>query len=393
MSGITQTLTKATPLLLVALGIVIAFRARMINIGGEGQIIAGAMASTAFALNFAALPAWLLLPATAAAGALAGGAWAFVPGILKARLGANEILTTVMMNVIALQVMLFLLSGPMLDPAQIAAGTNIPQSDHTPAYDAPPLLAMHEVSTHGDRGGLAVDRVSLEVYPGEIVGVAGVSGNGQKELAEVLAGVRSLDSGQIEMEQRDISQHSLLQRMHDGVAYIPEERMRDGVILSFNVAENLILRDHSRQPYASGIFLVLQRITDISRHLIATFRIKTPGHQTVIKNLSGGNIQKVIMARELNREPRLLIAAQPTRGVDIGATEYIHELLINLRAQGAGVLLISEDLDEVLKLSDRIAVMFEGRVMDVLPRSAADTAQIGLLMAGVNPATTGTVPA
>jgi simple sugar transport system ATP-binding protein len=255
--------------------------------------------------------------------------------------------------------------------------------EHTPQYDQEPLLVVEEASAHGAQGSIALSDASLAVYPGEILGVAGVSGNGQRELAEVLAGLRPMHGGKLLLGADDISQHTLLERMHRGVSYIPEERMRDGVMLNFNVAENLIMRDHSHPPYARGIFLALRQIANISRRLIELFRIKTPSHQTVIKNLSGGNIQKVIMARELNREPRALIAAQPTRGVDIGASEYIHQLLLHMRARNAAILLISEDLDEVLRLSDRIAVLFEGRVMATLPRDEATPERLGLLMAGV----------
>ncbi|NJL03376.1 MAG: ABC transporter ATP-binding protein [Chloroflexaceae bacterium] len=261
-------------------------------------------------------------------------------------------------------------------------------ADAGPPPDYPslaPLLRVRHVTAHGERGTLALQDVGFDAYPGEILGVAGVSGNGQRELAEVLAGLRALDHGQIVLGGTDITAHSSQRRMHDGVAYIPEERMRDGVVLSFNVAENVILRDHEAPPYARWNFLRLGAIHAVSRRLIDVFRVKTPSSQTTIKNLSGGNIQKVIMARELSRTPRLLIAAQPTRGVDIGASEYIHQILRERRAAGAAIILISEDLDEILKLADRVAVMFAGRIMDILPHHTAVPERIGLLMAGVQP--------
>lgn len=253
----------------------------------------------------------------------------------------------------------------------------------TAEHPNPPLLTLEHVSAHGDRGTAALRAVSLNVYAGEILGIAGVSGNGQRELAEVMAGLRPIETGRILLDGQDVSVASPEQRMQVGFSYIPEERMRDGAIMDFTVEENLILRDHTRKPYAQGIFLDRQGITATCNRLIKHFNVKTPTSQTPIKNLSGGNIQKVIMARELSRQPRVLIAAQPTRGVDIGATEYIHQLLLDLRAQGTAIVLISEDLDEVLALSDRIAVMYEGEIMDILPRSQAQPERLGLLMAGV----------
>lgn len=281
------------------------------------------------------------------------------------------------------------MSRPML--ARMMVGRDVmlelqPGADGVePAYQQKPLFEVKQVAANSERAATTLKDISLELYPGEILGIAGVSGNGQRELAEVLAGLRAMERGQVLLDNEDISHYRSDERMRAGVAYIPEERMRDGVILAFNVAENLILRDHTRPPYAWSIFLLLQRIGAMSRQLINRFSVKTPSYQTTIKNLSGGNIQKVIMARELSRRPRVLIAAQPTRGVDIGATEYIHTLLLELREAGATALLISEDLDEILKLSDRVAVMFEGRIMAVLPRNAAEPEQLGLLMAGVMP--------
>jgi simple sugar transport system ATP-binding protein len=161
--------------------------------------------------------------------------------------------------------------------------------------------------------------------------------------------------------------------------------MRDGVIKNFTVSENLILREHEKRPYSSSGLL---RLGEIARHadeLIEKFNVKTPSRETLAKNLSGGNIQKVVLAREINRSPRVIIAAQPTRGLDIGATEYVRERLLEQRRNGVAIMLISEDLDEILALSDRIAVLYEGRVMDILPREQATPEKLGLLMAGVHP--------
>jgi simple sugar transport system ATP-binding protein len=167
------------------------------------------------------------------------------------------------------------------------------------------------------------------------------------------------------------------------LSYIPEERMRDGIIKNFSVAENLILREHHRLPFSRRGILSSKEITSHTDKLIKRFQVKTPSQKTLAKNLSGGNIQKVILAREISRNPRTIVAAQPTRGLDIGATEYVREQLIVQRNQGAAVLLISEDLDEIFALSDRIAVIYEGKIIDMLPREEFSKEKIGLLMAGV----------
>ena len=243
-------------------------------------------------------------------------------------------------------------------------------------------LALHDVSALGIAGQPALRNVSLEVRAGEILGVAGVSGNGQRELAEVIAGLRPLTSGRIEMAGLDVTNWSIARRTDAGLGYVPEERMHDGIVQEFSVAENLILQDHTHPPISRGIFLNFGAIAQRVRDLVRDFRIRTPSIDTPTRSLSGGNIQKVIMARELSRKPQVLVAAQPTRGVDIGATEYIHERLLLQRQQGSALLLISEDLDEILALSDRIAVLYEGQVMDIIPRSTATAEHLGLLMAG-----------
>jgi simple sugar transport system ATP-binding protein len=254
--------------------------------------------------------------------------------------------------------------------------------DHAVVEQGAVQLALHNVSALGITGQPALRDVSLEVHAGEILGVAGVSGNGQRELAEVIAGLRPISSGRIELGGADVASWSVARRTDAGLGYVPEERMHDGIVQEFSVAENLILQDHTHPPISRGIFLDFGAIAQRSRDLVRDFRIRTPSIDTPTRSLSGGNIQKVIMARELSRSPRVLVAAQPTRGVDIGATEYIHERLLEQRRQGSATLLISEDLDEILALSDRIAVLYEGRVMDIIPRSAATAERLGLLMAG-----------
>jgi len=244
-------------------------------------------------------------------------------------------------------------------------------------------LALKDLHAQSDRETPALRGVNLELYSGEILGLAGVSGNGQRELAEVITGLRPATRGQILLESEDVTGQSpgaLTERM---LAYIPEERMKDGMIQEFSVAENMILRTHHKNPFSRSGFLILRAIAEYADKLIKKFKVKTPSRETPAKNLSGGNIQKVVLARELSREPRVLIAAQPTRGLDIGATEYVHARLLEQCQQGAATLLISEDLDEILALSDRIAVIYEGQIMGVVAREDATLEQLGLLMAGV----------
>ena len=246
-------------------------------------------------------------------------------------------------------------------------------------------LQLEQVACGSDRGTPGLRGVSLEVHSGEILGIAGVSGNGQRELAESITGLRKVTGGKVFLEGREITNLAPGEITSRMLSYIPEERMRDGMIKDFTIAENMILREHHKSPFSHYGFLNLR---DISRHtdsLIRQFHVKTPSQETHAKNLSGGNIQKVVLAREISRNPRAIIAAQPTRGLDIGATEYVRQQLLEQRKQGAAIMLISEDLDEILALSDRIAVLYEGRVMDIVPRAEATPEKLGLLMAGVHP--------
>ncbi len=245
-------------------------------------------------------------------------------------------------------------------------------------------LQLDQVSCGSDRGTPGLRNVGLEVSSGEILGIAGVSGNGQRELAETVTGLRKVTGGRVMLEGNDVTglaPGELTDRM---LSYIPEERMRDGMIKDFTVAENLILREHHKQPYSASGFLNLHDISTHADQLIERFHVKTPSRDTLAKNLSGGNIQKVVLAREISRSPRVIIAAQPTRGLDIGATEYVREQLLEQRRLGAAIMLISEDLDEILALSDRIAVIYEGQIMDIVSREDATAQKLGLLMAGVH---------
>ncbi|MGE5263554.1 MAG: ABC transporter ATP-binding protein [Acidobacteriota bacterium] len=243
------------------------------------------------------------------------------------------------------------------------------------------VLRIEKLSVLNDKGLAAVKGISLDVCAGEIVGIAGVSGNGQRELAEALVGLRRATGGQVTLNGSDVTNCSPAQVIEAGVAFIPEERMTMGVVRDFTVRENVILETHAQPPLARGAFLDFGKIEAHTAKLVREYDVKTPSLDTPIKSLSGGNIQKLILARELSRQPRLLIASQPTRGVDIGATEYIHKRLVEQRAQGTAILLISEDLDEVLALADRIAVIYEGEIAGIVsPDTPVD--DLGLMMAG-----------
>ncbi len=254
--------------------------------------------------------------------------------------------------------------------------------DRQPMAAGEARLKLEHVSTLNTDGNLALKNASFEVRSGEIVGVAGVSGNGQRALAETIAGLRKVENGRVLLEGHDVTNYTPAQMFDVRLAYIPEERMHDGCIKDFSVAENAILQDYVRPPFSKGIFLNFKAIADHAQELITSFNVKTPSQETPIKNLSGGNIQKLILARELARNPRLLIAAQPTRGVDIGATEYIHGQLLRQRTEGLATLLISEDLDEVKAMSDRIVVLFGGEIMGIVNSDEVTIEQLGLMMAG-----------
>jgi ABC-type uncharacterized transport system ATPase subunit len=246
-------------------------------------------------------------------------------------------------------------------------------------------LQVRGLSVAGDRGGNAVRGLDLEVRSGEIVGIAGVSGNGQRELAESIAGLRAPAAGSIRLDGIELAGQRPGKVRDAGLAYVPEERMRDGVIGEFTVAENLMLMDYGRPEYSRWGFLRYPAIRRRCAELVARFQVKTPGLDTRGRNLSGGNIQKLILARELSGEPRLLLVAQPTRGVDVGAAEYIHRRLIEQRGRHTAILIISEDLDEVLALSDRILVMYEGTIIGEVDPTRASREQLGLMMAGIRP--------
>ncbi len=249
--------------------------------------------------------------------------------------------------------------------------------------DSPVRLSVHGLTVRGDRDTDAVCDLDLDVRAGEIVGIAGVSGNGQRELAEAIAGLRHWTAGTVQVDGAELATGRPAAVRSAGLGYVPEERMRDGVVADFTVAENLMLVDSQRQPFARFGFLRAREIRRRCDELVEAFDIKTPTLETPVRNLSGGNIQKLIVARELSRRPGVLLVAQPTRGIDVAAAQYIHGRLLEQRQLGMGVLIISEDLDEVLSLADRILVMSGGSIIGTADPRTTSREAIGRLMAGV----------
>ncbi len=252
-----------------------------------------------------------------------------------------------------------------------------------PRAAGPAVLEISGLQVQDDRELPAVRGVSLQVRAGEILGLAGVSGNGQTELAEAISGIRPVTDGRILLDGRDITHHSPGKVIQAGVAQIPSDRHAMGSIANFSVAENLVLPVVKGRPFSRQGLLNWRRIRQYGERLIREFDIRCAGVEQPAQWLSGGNLQKIVLAREIARSPRLLIAVQPTRGLDIGAIEYIHGKLLQERERGAAILLISTELDEILTLSDRIAVMYEGQIVDTVSQDTADINKIALMMAGV----------
>lgn len=245
------------------------------------------------------------------------------------------------------------------------------------------VLKVNEVVVLNDRDQVAVDEISFEIHAGEILGVAGVQGNGQTELVEVLTGLRPLMDGEIHFLDDEISEFTPREVTELGVAHVPEDRQRDGLILPFPVADNLVLNTYYLSPFTQGIIMQQEAIVESAEGWIQEFDIRTPSPQTPAGSLSGGNQQKLIVAREFSRPIKLLIASQPTRGLDVGSIEFIHGRILEKRDEGVAVLLVSPELDEILDLSDRIVVMYRGKIVDTLPGKEATKEQLGLLMAGI----------
>ena len=253
--------------------------------------------------------------------------------------------------------------------------------EKAPAQPNAPILRLEDVRVFDDRGLEAVRGVSFEVRGGEIVGIAGVDGNGQSELIEALTGLRHTASGRMLLGDRDVTGASTDKILDLGLGHIPEDRQRRGLVLEFTLAENLALHDFDKQPSSRFGWLFPQRLVRWAKGLLQQFDVRGGGPETRAAALSGGNQQKVVLAREIARDPRVLIAAQPTRGLDIGAIEFVHRRLVEARDGGEGVLLVSLELDEVLSLADRILIMYEGRIVAEYGPDVSEE-QLGIAMTG-----------
>lgn len=254
--------------------------------------------------------------------------------------------------------------------------------DKQPAKPGEVVLQAENLLVAGHGGIPAVFGVSLNVCAGEILGIAGVSGNGQTELVEALTGLRSVEGGTIRLLGQDITHASVRDRRKAGLAHVPEDRMVMGLNLKTNLDENVVVTHYRDEPYSERGILRGKPIRKLAQQIIDAFQVKSARVGEEIKTLSGGNLQKVVLGRELHGKPKLIVVNQPTRGLDVGSIEFVHKTLIEERDAGAAVLLVSVELDEILSLSDRIAVMFEGRIMDVLDAAEANEQDIGILMAG-----------
>ncbi|MBK6644753.1 MAG: ABC transporter ATP-binding protein [Anaerolineales bacterium] len=258
--------------------------------------------------------------------------------------------------------------------------------EKSPAKPAGAVLEVKDLYVRDDRQHMTVQGVSFNVKKGEVLGVAGVQGNGQTELVYALTGLLPIEKGTIQLLDEPIHHTTPRNILERGVAHIPEDRQRHGLILSFPIHDNMMLCTYYKKPFAKGISLQPQPIFSNAEELVKQYDVRTPNIYVNAGTLSGGNQQKVIVAREFSRPIELLIASQPTRGLDVGSIEYIHKQIIKKRDEGAGVLVVSSELDEILALSDRIAVMYKGRIMAIIDANKSSKEQLGLLMAGVHPA-------
>jgi simple sugar transport system ATP-binding protein len=281
---------------------------------------------------------------------------------------------------------------PTTSDAELAAlmvGRQVELRVHKePARPGDVVLSVSDLTVSGevvpaansDGGRNAVDAVSLEVRAGEILGIAGVQGNGQTELCEAIMGLRPA-SGLVRLDDRDITHATPRERLRAGIAYIPEDRREDGIVADFSVADNLVLDTYDRPPIARGIARDLSAIRENASNLVSEFDVRTPSIDTPVGTLSGGNQQKVILAREVGRQVRLLLASQPTRGLDVGSIEFVHRRIVEERDLGIAVVIVSSELDEIYALADRIAVMYDGRITGFRSPDVPVT-ELGLLMAG-----------
>jgi simple sugar transport system ATP-binding protein len=255
--------------------------------------------------------------------------------------------------------------------------------DKTPSTPGEPVLQISNLVVKDDRNLTAVRGLSVEIRAGEILGIAGVQGNGQTELVEAITGLRAPVSGHIQMTGHDITSATPRRITETGVAHVPEDRQKNGMVADFPIKDNLVLQTYYDATFSNGIVANDDAIEENAERLVKQYDVRTPGIFVNIGKLSGGNQQKTIVAREFSRPGKLLIAAQPTRGLDVGSIEFIHKQIVRMRDNGMAVLLVSAELDEILSLSDRVAVMYAGEIIDILPIEEADRNRVGLLMAGV----------
>ncbi len=268
------------------------------------------------------------------------------------------------------------------DLAELMVGREVTLTvDRGESHPGEPILTVEGLHVKDDRGHEVVHDVSFEVRAGEIFGIAGVAGNGQDELVAAIVGMRRSTSGRISLGERDITSASPRQLHRMGVGFVPADRHRFGLVLSFPLTDNLALNEYYRKPYADGLVRNDEAIAEYAERVIAEYDIRTPAATVTAGTLSGGNQQKVVVAREFDGDLTLLVLDQPTRGLDVGSIEFIHRQAIAKRDAGVGILLVSAELDEVLEMSDRIAVMYRGRIVQVLEARTTDREEVGLLMA------------
>ncbi|MCC7357860.1 MAG: ABC transporter ATP-binding protein [Anaerolineales bacterium] len=272
--------------------------------------------------------------------------------------------------------------------AALMVGREVALEVHkAPAHPGDVVLRVEALEVLDERNTLAVDSLSFEVRAGEVLGIAGVQGNGQTELVEALTGLRRVLAGRVHIANFDTTRATPREVIEIGVAHVPEDRQRDGLVLSYPVRDNLVLSTYYLAPFARGVVLQDDAIDQAAAQRAQQFDVRTPSIETPAGSLSGGNQQKVIVAREFSRPAKLLVASQPTRGLDVGSIEYIHARIVEKRNNGLAVLLVSSELDEILALADRIAVMYRGRIVATVDAALATKEYLGLLMAGVDPAT------
>jgi general nucleoside transport system ATP-binding protein len=266
--------------------------------------------------------------------------------------------------------------------ARMMIGHDLPEARPDAAQPGEVVLTAEQLETNDDRGLPALTRLDLEIRAGEILGVAGVAGNGQRELAEVIVGLRPLRGGRLEFQGRNISSWSVRRRIAAGIGYCPEDRLRQGIAPTLSLVENLISKSYRSRPVGSRLLLNRRAARRRAAEMAQRFDIRGADLDAPAGSLSGGNVQKLVLGREITADPALLIAAQPTRGLDVGAADATRRVLLEQRGRGRAVLVISEDLDELMTISDRVAVIYEGQIKGIFTASETDEERIGLLMAG-----------